>query len=216
MDGRDRRAEATPFFEQLCPAMTEMMNSSQTLKNELRQQAFIRRDALNGEERAAATQALARHAAQFEVGSGCIAAGFSAIRTEIDPSALMDALQVRGASLALPVAIGRGEPLIFRAWTRDTVLVRGLHGILEPSSDAEEVEPDIVLVPLAAFDARGHRLGYGGGYYDRTLQGLRRTKRITAAGLAFSVQQIDQIPADAHDELLDLVLTERDVIDFRR
>jgi 5-formyltetrahydrofolate cyclo-ligase len=105
--------------------------------------------------------------------------------------------------------------LIFRAWTTDTVLVRGLYGILEPSSDAEEVEPDIVLVPLAAFDQRGHRLGYGGGYYDRTLQGLRRSKRITAAGLAFSVQQMDRVPEDAHDEPLDLVLTERDVIDFR-
>ncbi len=115
----------------------------------------------------------------------------------------------------MPVAVGRGEPLVFRAWTKDTVLVRGLYGILEPSSDAEEVEPDIVLVPLAAFDRRGHRLGYGGGYYDRTLQGLRKTRRITAAGLAFSVQEIGELPADAHDEPLDLVLTERDVIDFR-
>jgi 5-formyltetrahydrofolate cyclo-ligase len=189
--------------------------SLQQSKNELRAAAFARRDSLAAEERAAAREALARHATQFEIGPGCIVAGFSAIRTEIDPSALMKALRARGAGLALPVAIGRGEPLIFRAWTADTVLVRGLYGILEPSSDAEEVEPDIVLVPLAAFDRRGHRLGYGGGYYDRTLQGLRRSKRITAAGLAYSVQQMDQIPDDTHDEPLDLVLTERDVIDFR-
>lgn len=191
------------------------MDSSQDRKNELRAAAFARRDTLTAEERAAACEALALHAAQFEVDPGCIVAGFSAIRTEIDPFALMRALRARGAALALPVAIGRGEPLIFRAWTTDTVLVRGLYGILEPSSDAEEVEPDIVLVPLAAFDQRGHRLGYGGGYYDRTLQGLRRSKRITAAGLAFSVQQMDRVPEDAHDEPLDLVLTERDVIDFR-
>ena len=191
------------------------MDSSQNLKNEFRQQALARRDALDAPQRAIAAQSLAHHATRFEVGPGCIVAGFSAIRTEIDPSALMDALHARGAVLALPVAVGRGQPLIFRAWTRDTVLVRGLYGILEPSSDAEEVEPDIVLVPLAAFDRRGHRLGYGGGYYDRTLQGLRRTKRITAAGLAFSVQEIGELPIDAHDEPLDLVLTERDVIDFR-
>jgi len=191
------------------------MDSSQNLKNDLRAAAFTRRDALDPSQRAAACEALAKHATQFEVGPGCVVAGFSAIRTEIDPSALMQALRARGAALALPVAIGRGEPLIFRAWTADTVLVRGLYGILEPSSDAEEVEPDIVLVPLAAFDRRGHRLGYGGGYYDRTLQRLRKAKRVTAAGLAFSAQQMDEIPADAHDEPLDLVLTERDVIDFR-
>jgi 5-formyltetrahydrofolate cyclo-ligase len=190
-------------------------SSLQQSKNDLRQQAFARRDALDAPQRAAAAQALAQHATRFEVGPGCIVAGFSAIRTEIDPSALMEALCARGAALALPVAVGRGEPLVFRAWTKDTVLVRGLYGILEPSSDAEEVEPDIVLVPLAAFDRRGHRLGYGGGYYDRTLQAMRRSKRITAAGLAFSVQEIGELPADAHDEPLDLVLTERDVIDFR-
>jgi len=190
--------------------------SLQQSKNDLRTAAFARRDALDAEARAAAREALARHAMQFEVGPNCVVAGFAAIRTEIDPSTLMEALHARGAALALPVAIGRGEPLIFRAWTKDTVLVRGLYGILEPSSDAEEVEPDIVLVPLAAFDARGHRLGYGGGYYDRTLQKLRQAKRITAAGLAFSVQQMDRIPEDAHDEPLDLVLTERDVMDFRR
>lgn len=191
------------------------MDSSQNLKNDLRAAAFARRDALDASQRAAACDALAKYATQFEVGPGCVVAGFSAIRTEIDPSALMQALRARGASLALPVAVGRGEPLVFRAWTADTALVRGLYGILEPSSDAQEVEPDIVLVPLAAFDRRGHRLGYGGGYYDRTLQRLRKAKRITAAGLAFSAQQMDEIPADVHDEPLDLVLTERDVIDFR-
>lgn len=192
-----------------------MPDSLQPSKNSLRAVAFARRDALSGGERAAAARALARYAAQFEVGPGCVVAGFSAIRSEIDPAALMQALAVRGARLSLPVAVGRGEPLIFRAWTKETVLVRGLYGILEPSSDAEEVEPDIVLVPLAAFDRRGHRIGYGGGYYDRTLAHLRRNRRITAAGLAFSVQEIDELPADEHDEPLDLVLTERDVIDFR-
>jgi 5-formyltetrahydrofolate cyclo-ligase len=191
------------------------MDSSQNMKTNLRVKAFARRDALAAEDRAAARKALAQHATRFEVGPGCIVAGFSAIRTEIDPSALMEALHARGAALALPVAVGHGEPLVFRAWTKDTPLVRGLYGILEPSSDAAEVEPDIVLVPLAAFDRRGHRLGYGGGYYDRTLQSLRRVRRITAAGVAFSVQQMDQIPEDGHDEPLDLVLTERDVIDFR-
>jgi len=142
-------------------------------------------------------------------------AGFSAIRSEIDPAILMQAFAARGAALALPVAIERNQPLIFRAWNADTRLVRGLYGILEPSSDAEEVEPDIVLVPLAAFDRRGHRIGYGGGYYDRTLGGLRKSKKIVAIGVAFAVQEIDDAVHDAHDQPLDLVLTENEIIDLR-
>jgi 5-formyltetrahydrofolate cyclo-ligase len=93
--------------------------------------------------------------------------------------------------------------------------VRGPFGIFQPSSDAPEVDPDIVLVPLAAFDRAGHRIGYGRGYYDRTLQNLRASKKITVIGLAFAVQEIETVPRLPHDEQLDCVLTERGLIDLR-
>ena len=119
------------------------------------------------------------------------------------------------ATLALPVVIARDHALIFRAWHPDEALVRGSYGIFQPSSDAPEIDPDIVLVPLAAFDRAGHRIGYGRGYYDRTLQNLRAVKKITVIGIAFAVQEIDIVPRLPHDEQLDCVLTERELIDLR-
>jgi 5-formyltetrahydrofolate cyclo-ligase len=110
---------------------------------------------------------------------------------------------------------GRDQPLIFRAWTAEAQLLRGQLGIMEPSPQSALVEPDIVLVPLAAFDRAGHRIGYGAGHYDRTLQQLRTSKTIVAIGLAFAVQEIETIPTLPHDVRLDYVLTEDRTIDFR-
>jgi 5-formyltetrahydrofolate cyclo-ligase len=124
-------------------------------------------------------------------------------------------LAAQGAQLALPVVIGRDQPLIFRAWTAQAQLLRGQLGIMEPSPQSDVVEPDIVLVPLAAFDRAGHRIGYGAGHYDRTLLQLRTSKPIVAIGLAFAVQEIETIPALPHDVRLDYVLTEDRAIDFR-
>jgi 5-formyltetrahydrofolate cyclo-ligase len=184
-------------------------------KSELRAEAFARRDALGADHRASAARAIASHKTCIELSPGTVVAGFSAIRSEIDPSALMQALAERGAALALPVAAERNQPLIFREWSKDTPLVRGMYGILEPFSDAQEVEPDIVLVPLAAFDRSGHRVGYGGGYYDRTLGLLRQSKKIIAIGIAFATQEIARAPHEEHDAPLDLVLTENEIIDLR-
>ncbi len=189
--------------------------SLQQSKNELRAAALARRDALSIDEREAAAQAIAAHALPIELPNGICAAGFSSIRSEIDVATLMQALAARGAMLALPVVAGENKPLIFRRWSMQTRLVRGPYGIFEPSSEAEEIEPDIVLVPLAAFDRAGHRIGYGGGYYDRTLAALRKLKKITAIGVGFSVQEIASVPASRHDARLDLMLTEKDVLDFR-
>ena len=111
-----------------------------------------------------------------------------------------------------------GEPicsLAFRAWSPDDRLMLGPLGILEPSPAAAELVPDIMLVPLAAFDAQGHRIGYGAGHYDYTLAHLRKMKAIAAIGTAFSVQQIKAVPAVPHDVALDYVLTEKKVFDFR-
>jgi 5-formyltetrahydrofolate cyclo-ligase len=128
---------------------------------------------------------------------------------------LTQELAVRGMRLALPVIAARDSPLGFRLWAPGDELLRGPLGILEPSPDAAEIVPDIVLVPLAAFDRLGHRIGYGAGHYDRTLARLRDSKKIIAIGLAFAVQEIETIPALPHDVALDYVLTETEVFDFR-
>jgi 5-formyltetrahydrofolate cyclo-ligase len=182
-------------------------------KAELRAAALARRDALSPDQRLAAAEAIAVRAFPVDPLPGMVAAGYSPIRSEIDPAPLLQALARRGARLALPVIVGRDQPLIFRSWSADTTLVRGQFGILEPSPDAAVLEPDIVLVPLAAFDRAGHRIGYGAGHYDRTFARLRPSKRFIAVGMAFSVQEIPQVPALPHDARLDYIATEHETIE---
>jgi 5-formyltetrahydrofolate cyclo-ligase len=104
--------------------------------------------------------------------------------------------------------MGRGQPLKFRAWTFRDPLVSGVWGIKEPAPEAPEVSPDILIVPLAAFDRAGYRIGYGAGYFDITLAALRVRKTIIAVGIAFAAQEVDAVPIEAHDQRLDYVLTE--------
>ena len=108
-----------------------------------------------------------------------VVSGYSPIRSEIDPAPLMRKLAEQGAKLALPAVMARGKSLAFRAWSPDDRLMMGPLGILEPSPAAAELIPDIMLVPLAAFDREGHRIGYGAGHYDFTLAHLRKVKAIT-------------------------------------
>ena len=121
-----------------------------------------------------------------------------------------------GATLALPVVAGRGKPLIMRAYAFGQELNSGVWGIREPKDDAPEVDPDILIVPLAAFDRRGNRIGYGAGYYDMTINRLRALKPVIAVGIAYAAQEVPEVPVTARDARLDLVLTEREMIDFRR
>jgi 5-formyltetrahydrofolate cyclo-ligase len=183
-------------------------------KGDLRTAALSRRDGMSDEDRAAAAAAIAARGLPVELKPGAVVAGYSPIRNEIDPFPLMQTLAAKGARLALPVVPARGKSLIFRAWSRNDRLMLGPLGILEPSPAAAELVPDIVLVPLAAFDRAGHRIGYGAGHYDFTLAHLHR-RRTLAIGLAFAAQQIPAVPAAAHDVMLDLVLTENETIDFR-
>jgi 5-formyltetrahydrofolate cyclo-ligase len=184
-------------------------------KTTLRAAALARRDALSDAQRDAAAQALAARGLPFDIARGAIVAGYSPIRSEIDPVPLMRKLAAQGAQLALPVIIARDAPLIFRIWSPGAELVRGPLGILEPSPEAARVIPDVLLVPLAAFDRSGHRIGYGAGHYDRTFAQLRASKAVTAAGVAFAVQEIEAVPALPHDVALDYVLTETQSFDFR-
>lgn len=184
-------------------------------KTELRIAALARRSALGEAMRDAAARGLAHHRFPMPVDPGTIVAGYSPIRSEIDPVPLMRSLATQGARLALPVIIARDEPLMFRVWSPDSALVAGSLGILEPPPEAPQLMPDILLVPLAAFDRAGHRIGYGAGHYDRTFAQLRPIKPFTAIGLAFDTQEIESIPMQPHDVALDFVLTETRVIDFR-
>ena len=156
-----------------------------TSKADLRAAALAARDALSGEQRAAAALALAARGLPLEIAPGTIVSGYSPIRSEIDPVPLMRTLAAQGARLALPAVMARGKSLAFRAWSPDDRLMLGPLGILEPSPAAAEIIPDIMLVPLAAFDRLGHRIGYGAGHYDFTLAHLRKVKPIAAIGLAF-------------------------------
>jgi 5-formyltetrahydrofolate cyclo-ligase len=195
--------------------MIDTAPSPHERKAALRRDAAARRDALPAEERQAAARAVAERGLPVAVAPGAVVSGFSPMKSEISPLPLMRRLAEGGAALALPVIAGRGLPLTMRAWSFGAPLTPGVWGIREPSAEAPEVFPDVLLVPLLAFDRRGFRLGYGGGYYDRTIARLRALKSITAIGLAFAAQQIDDVPATPRDERLDLVLTEGGTMDFR-
>jgi 5-formyltetrahydrofolate cyclo-ligase len=194
-----------------------MSNATQTeQKKELRGAALALRDALSPTLRAAAAETIAARAFPVKVAPGMIVSGFSPMKTEINPIPLMRKLADAGAGLALPCIVGRGHALIMRAWNFGAALESGQWGIREPTPDAAEVAPDILIVPLVCFDRAGHRIGYGAGYYDMTIRALRARKKIVAIGIAFTAQEISKVPATERDERLDLVLTERETIDFRR
>jgi 5-formyltetrahydrofolate cyclo-ligase len=184
-------------------------------KATLRREAMARRDALPADARQAAAEAIAARKFPLAVAPGTIVSGFMPLKSEINPLPLLRKLTDAGATLALPVVAGRGKPLVMRAWRPGEELAAGVWGIREPKPEAAEVEPDILLVPLLAFDRAGHRIGYGAGYYDLTIAQLRGRKAVAAIGLAFAAQEIAAVPATPRDARLDLVLTEREVIDFR-
>jgi 5-formyltetrahydrofolate cyclo-ligase len=190
-------------------------NSITASKANLRAAALAMRDALDEEQRASAARKIAARGLPISIARGTIVSGYMPIKSEIDPTPLLRKLAAKGARLALPAVMARGKSLAFRAWSPDDRLLMGPLGILEPSPAATEIVPDIMLVPLAAFDCQGHRIGYGAGHYDFTLAHLRKVKAVTSIGLAFAAQEIEAVPALSHDERLDYVLTETKVFDFR-
>ncbi len=186
-------------------------------KADLRTAALQRRDRIDPDVRAAFKSRLAtvgpRLVVEFSPRRDTLVVSlFSAIGSEPDTTALALALQAADVPLALPVDWSHGTSLIYRRWTLGDPLAMGPLGIAEPMSDAAEVEPDVLFVPVAAFDRRGHRIGYGAGNVDRTLTALRARKSVCVIGVAYAVQEELFIPSEAHDEPLDLILTERDII----
>ena len=192
-----------------------MSDSLSELKSIVRKDALMRRGALPAAERAKAAETIAARPFPIAIAPGTIVSGFMPLKTEISPLPLMRRLAASGARLALPVIDGRGKPLILRAFAFGDALSPGQWGIREPMADAPEVKPDILLVPLLAFDRRGHRIGYGAGYYDMTIARLRAMKPLVAAGIAYACQEVGEVPVTPRDARLDLVLTEREIIDLR-
>jgi len=191
------------------------MAETQTAKAELRREAIARRDALPAAARSAAAETIAARPFPIAFAPGAIISGFIPLKNEIDPQPLMRKVAAKGAQLALPVVMGRDKPLAMRAWNFGEPLATGIWGIREPKPDAAMLDPDILIVPIVAFDRAGHRIGYGAGYYDLTITLLRARKHVATVGIAFAVQEIPAVPATPRDARLDLVLTEREVIDLR-
>ena len=170
--------------------------------------AKTRRAAIGPEQRRLLSASLAAHAAWLS-GLSPVAkvSAFLSIGDEIDIGPLMQVLNHCGHRLSLPVMRGRGQPLLFRAYQPGDTLAATTWGIREPLTTAASVLPDVLLVPLLAFDDTGHRLGYGGGFYDRTLAEARRTRPVIAVGVAFDEQRLDAVPHVDYDEPLDWLLT---------
>ena len=182
-------------------------------KAALREAAKRDRAALSsGLGMAAPTGVLARflscEALAGELVPGRVASGYAAMDSELDPAPLLRHFAVAGLRLCLPVTGRRGMPLTFRAWRPGDRMSTGVWGIPVPGEAAPLLEPDLLLVPLLAFDRDGNRLGYGAGFYDMTLRALRARKRIVAIGIGFAGQFRPRVPVGPRDERLDWIVTE--------
>lgn len=191
--------------------MTSRTDPTADIKQSLRKDAAARRAVAHAARCETAGAALAERfrAAFSDRLSRAVVSLYWPMRDEIDLRPLIGALADAGTQTALPVMAGPGAALLFRAWRIGDALVPGEFGVHEPGDDAAVVAPDIVVAPLLAFDAAGNRLGYGGGYYDRTLNDLRAHRDIVAVGVGYDEQEFPAVPGDTGDEILDMIVTDR-------
>ena len=184
------------------------------IKKQLRAEALARRDALDPIWRVEASLQIAEEARIIEIEPGTIVSGFWPMRSEVDVRPLMFALREKGARLCLPAILDR-TTIVFRELVRGAPLVEMGFGTAGPGEDAEVLYPALMLVPLAAFDARGHRIGYGAGYYDRAIARLHEggaPPRLI--GIAYDCQQVTDVPNEPHDVALTEILTESGLRSF--
>jgi 5-formyltetrahydrofolate cyclo-ligase len=184
-------------------------------KTLLRSDALARRGKINPAARVAFSRRLAEEGLRLaRFWRPRIVSVFYPLRDEPDTLLLLTALADEGFATALPVVVSRGSALIFRLWRPGEPTRAGAMSIREPVEDAPIVEPDLLFVPLACFDRRGHRIGYGAGYYDRTLARLRAAKPIRAAGVSYGVGEVAAVPYETHDQTLDAIVTDQETILF--
>lgn len=182
-------------------------------KSEFREKARARRAELARADRDFARK-LAEHADALNIRDGSVVGAYVATNDEADPRILLKKLFAMNCTTAFPRVVAKDEPLAFHRWKPRDELHKGTFGILEPSKDTPLAYPHILLVPLLAFDARGHRLGYGGGFYDRTLDFLRASSTVRAIGVAYAGQEVAELPREDHDHVLDAIITENGVREF--
>lgn len=178
------------------------------IKSNARALAFARRK----DAHLAGTGTAAHLSAVLAGYRGVPLAGYMAMRTEIDPTAAMEEAAAHGP-VGVPVIMGAGQALKFRTWSPDAVMIDGEFGARIPQS-GDWLEPEILIVPLVAFDTSGNRLGYGGGFYDRTLEGLRAKRPTLAVGFAYAEQEASDLPIEPTDQPLDMIVTQNGVITF--
>ncbi len=183
----------------------------QALKANLRREAAARRKQAHAAHPQAGLALMQHFKNAIEVPAGAVISGFWPMGDEIDVRPLLAQLHASGHPIALPVVVKKGLPLIFRSWHPGLTLVSGGFGTEMPPPSATELEPEILIVPLLAFDSEGYRLGYGGGFYDRTLDKLRNGGGgdPLAVGVAFSAQHVGRVPRDDFDQPLDWIVTEK-------
>ena len=189
---------------------------SREQKKLLRNQALARRDALNPVWRIEASLAMAGYVDEaLEFDPGTVISGFWPMRSEVDVRPMMNALHERGARLCLPAILDK-TTIVFREWAPQVAMVDMGFGTMGPGPQTEVLDPAIMLVPLAAFDARGHRIGYGAGYYDRAIDKLqKRGARPRLIGIAFECQEVPLVPDEPHDVIMPEILTERGIREFQ-
>lgn len=178
-------------------------------KAAIRNERLALRDAMTAQARIDGSHAMTTHAGdRIDFAPGTVISGFWPIRSEADIRPLMARLRTRGARLCLPVVLDR-ETIVFREFVVDAPVVKTGFGTTGPGPDAAELDPDILLVPLSAFDGTGHRIGYGAGHYDRAIDRLKAKGRLPKLiGIAFDCQEVASVPAEPHDVPLDAILTE--------
>lgn len=188
--------------------MTSLRQEKQALRTVL-----LRRRSVMAERVVAASEGLVRQfPGPIALPEKSVVSGFLPIDSEIDTMPLLRKLSAAGHTIALPVVIERGAALVFRRWSEGDALESGPLGTRHPAARAPVVVPDVLLVPLLAFDRRGYRLGYGGGFYDRTLSALRRTRAVLAVGVGYSEQEVPAVPHGPQDERLDWIVTDRAIM----
>ncbi|WP_201835202.1 5-formyltetrahydrofolate cyclo-ligase [Microvirga zambiensis] len=180
-------------------------------KERLRSEMLARRDALDEGVRGEAASQILRRVLDCPDLEGVTPVGaYWPIRSEVDPRPLMEALLQRGQDVALSQILH--PHLSWRLWQPGDVLIKGGFGVREPGPDAPEVFPKALIVPLVAFDRRGGRIGYGKGHFDRAIAALEAQHPVLTVGLAYAVQEIDEVPIEPHDRLLDIIVTEAELI----
>ena len=180
------------------------------MKQTLRQDLLQKRQNMAGKD--VANTEITKRVLRHITDTSKSVAAYYPFKGEVDILPSLNHLHINGHQTALPVITAKASPLSFKTWKLGDALTESFFKIPQPTQNANDILPDIILIPLVGFDRSGNRLGYGGGFYDRTLETLRATKPVIAIGIAFSIQEVDKLAPCEHDEPLDYIITEREII----